>query len=159
MPASQEIVRLRRLADITHGTVFYDGSRAAACITAIAASSCDRVELAMSRRGERLCEPFERGLVPHGGVCSHDEECASNGCLADSSGCAGACCPGHCTANVAVAAGGECGDDRAVRPWLDVRSRQLPARLPRGKLVRAHRGLRRRPRMPREHLQRAAASR
>ncbi|TMQ23362.1 MAG: hypothetical protein E6J90_10700 [Deltaproteobacteria bacterium] len=113
MPTTQQILRLQRLSDIARGTVSYDGVWAAACIVDIAASSCDRTELALSRLGERLCESFERGTVAAGGACSHDAECASNGCDYDS-GCAGACCPGHCIASVSVGAGGECGTDRAV---------------------------------------------
>ena len=103
MPLSQQITRLQRLANIARGTVSYDGSLAAACINDIAASSCDRVELALAWKGERLCEPFEHGLVRDGGACNHDEECASNGCSLDS-GCSGACCPGRCTHDVSVAA-------------------------------------------------------
>lgn len=113
MPLSQQIRRLQRLEDIARGAVSYDGSRAAACINDIAASSCDRIELAMSWKGERLCERFEHGLIPDGGACSHDEECTSNGCSSDSSTCFGACCPGHCAPHVSVGAGGDCGTDRA----------------------------------------------
>jgi len=97
------------LAAVAAGKIRYDGVKARACQTALAALSCDQ-----SSREARVipaCDGVFTGKVRDGDMCSFDEECASSRC--NEAACPmDTCCAGTCLpTQTRVAVGGSCETD------------------------------------------------
>lgn len=96
-------------AAIDAGKIRYDGVKALACQTALAALSCD----ASSREARVVpaCDGVFTGRVADGDACSFDAECASGRC--DEAQCPfDTCCSGTCLATeTRAAAGASCETD------------------------------------------------
>jgi hypothetical protein len=73
---------------IAEGTVVYDASKAAACLTAISQLDC----AALMNRDQPECLAALDGTVPLGGDCDLNEECKGSALCQSSSGT----CPGQC---------------------------------------------------------------
>ncbi|MGC9982029.1 MAG: hypothetical protein ABSF35_00240 [Polyangia bacterium] len=91
---------------ITAGTIRYDGTKAQACLDAISSLTCD----GLLTRDQPACLAALDGLVPLGGNCDLNEECAGSALCQSSSGT----CPGTCvpllSAGQACSADGDCAD-------------------------------------------------
>jgi hypothetical protein len=81
-------------ADVTAGTIKYDGAQAAACLAAVANETRDCRTSQMPGPPPPSCLATFTGTLPPGGACLSNEECASGAC--DLSSCAAACCRGSC---------------------------------------------------------------
>jgi hypothetical protein len=96
-------------AAVAAGKIRYDGVKALACQTAIAALTCDA-----SSRDARVmtaCDGVFTGKVRDGEACGFDGECASGRC--DEGACPmDTCCPGAClSTETRAAAGATCETD------------------------------------------------
>jgi hypothetical protein len=91
------------MADVSAGTVKYDGQSASVCVNAIERQMgmCQR-----SAQGRLVlppaCDNMFTGTIADGGACLNDQQCVSATC--DRSACAStnACCPGACVAPVSA---------------------------------------------------------
>ena len=94
----------RQLHDaIAAGKIRYDGVKALACQTALAALTCDQG--AREARVVTDCDGVLTGKVPDGDACNFDGECASGRC--DEAVCPmDTCCNGACLATEQRAAAG-----------------------------------------------------
>lgn len=84
----------QQVSSIDAGRVRYDGAQAATCLASLSSATCDLAVL----NGSPACDLTFVGLVPSGGVCANDGECAGGHF------CRGnmLACGGICTAKIAV---------------------------------------------------------
>jgi hypothetical protein len=94
-------------ASIDAGTVKYDASLAAACLSELGGRSCD----ALAQRTNDTCDKALTGTLAVGAECSYDFECEGKTYCNRASGC-----PGKCTA--LEPAGGSCTRDDACQDGL-----------------------------------------
>ena len=86
---------------ITAGTIAYDGTKAQACLDAIAGLSCD----GLLQRDQPACLAALDGKVALGGNCDLSEECKGSAICKSTSGT----CPGQCAP--LLTAGQQCSQD------------------------------------------------
>ena len=87
--------------EITAGTIRYDGNKVQACLDAISKLTCD----GLLQRDRPECLAALDGLVPLGGDCDLNEECAGSAICRSSTGA----CPGKCVP--LLSAGQACSGD------------------------------------------------
>lgn len=84
----------------------YDSAKAASCLAAFGAATCDTLESV----ADSACQGVLTGKVAAGGACYTDVDCSGGTCDAS-----GSSCPGKCVASIAkgqpcgAAAAGQCG--------------------------------------------------
>ncbi len=96
-------------AAIDMGRIAFDGTKAASCLAAFTASSCDQT---MTRGTPAACTNIVSGTVGSGGECALDAECISQACEVPN--CTMACCQGTCAGGTApseLATGMPCSTD------------------------------------------------
>jgi hypothetical protein len=105
--ADQELLQL--LADVVFGTVTYDDAAARTCVNAIKAQSCDALP-SVEKATNDACRAIFTGMVPEGGACVVNEECAGESfCDTTEPMGGGACALGKCApVKDLVSVGGDC---------------------------------------------------
>lgn len=96
--------------DVAAGTATYDGQAARACIDAFKRfASCKATQIGDPQLAVAVCGRVFLGMVPPGGACFFNEECADRGICARIDCTAQGCCAGTCVARPApIPAGGYC---------------------------------------------------
>ena len=89
------------VAAVKDGTVKYDGGKAADCLAAFSADTCDPTTHE-ARVEPQACKDTFKGTVADGGACEVNEQCVSQSCNLQS--CSMACCPGTCAPTPAAPA-------------------------------------------------------
>jgi hypothetical protein len=88
--------------DVAAGTVTYDGQAARACIDVFKRfTSCKATQIGDAQVALAVCRRAFLGMVPPGGACFFNEECADRGTCSSTTCTTPECCAGTCLARPA----------------------------------------------------------
>ena len=107
--------------DVAAGTVAYDGHAAGACVDVFKnLMSCKQTVMGdVQQRFDRCGKAFT-GLLPAGGACFFDEECANRGLCRNQSCSSNGCCAGTCLARpTPIPLGGDCSNPLAEQDCIE----------------------------------------